>query len=165
MSIRIQKSKTAFNENNKDEVIARTTKEDLLESTRAHIKDVGGCITFFSRKMLIAAIEHDADKKMNIDEFFNAFKGGFKDRTWFDNHCLTNRHHLVSELGIPADVNLLDVLEYIADCVSAGVARNGKENVYCINLSPELLKRAFSNTVQLLLDNVEEAEGIDEDDV
>ena len=52
------------------------------------------------------------------------------------------------EDGIPADVNLIDVLDFIADCVMAGMARSG--SVYPLKLSPELLERAFQNTVELL---------------
>ena len=50
--------------------------------------------------------------------------------------------------GIPADVNLIDVLDFIADCVMAGMARSG--SVYPLQLPPELLARAFQNTVDLL---------------
>lgn len=49
---------------------------------------------------------------------------------------------------MPEDVNLLDVLEYISDCVMAGMARSG--SVYDLTMPPELLERAFKNTVELL---------------
>ena len=54
------------------------------------------------------------------------------------------------------DVNLLDVLEHIVDGVMAGLARSGTYRPS--EISPELLKRAFDNTVQLLLENVEVTE-------
>ena len=54
----------------------------------------------------------------------------------------------MQEDGIPADVNLIDVLDFIADCVMAGMGRSG--SVYALNLPPELLERAFQNTVELL---------------
>jgi hypothetical protein len=63
-----------------------------------------------------------------------------------------NRHHLQQEDGIPADVNLIDVLDFIADCVMAGMARSG--SVYPLTLPPELLERAFQNTVTLLKSEV-----------
>lgn len=50
--------------------------------------------------------------------------------------------------GVPKDVNLLDVLEYIADCVMAGMARSGE--VYALEMSPELLNEAFLNTIDIL---------------
>jgi hypothetical protein len=78
---------------------------------------------------------------------------GFKQTGWWDNHRKIHRHHLAQEDGIPADVNLLDVLEYIADCVMAGMARSG--SVYDLAMPPELLERAFKNTVELLKAEVE----------
>jgi hypothetical protein len=59
-----------------------------------------------------------------------------------------NRHHLTKKDGIPDDVNLIDVLDFISDCVVAGMARSGK--VYPLELPSELLQRAFDNTVSLL---------------
>jgi len=69
-----------------------------------------------------------------------------------DNHRRIHRHHLNYEDGVPKDVNLLDVLEYVADCVMAGMARSG--SVYEVKISDELLQRAFQNTVELLKKNV-----------
>ncbi len=50
--------------------------------------------------------------------------------------------------GVRDDVNLIDVLDFIADCVMAGMARSG--SVYPLKLSPELLETAFQNTVEML---------------
>ena len=65
-----------------------------------------------------------------------------------ERHQKLNRHHLTQDDGIPADVSLIDVLDFIADCVMAGMARSG--SVYPLVLPPELLERAFQNTVALL---------------
>jgi hypothetical protein len=54
--------------------------------------------------------------------------------------------------GVPKDVNLIDVLELIADCVMAGMARSG--SVYPFNVDTEVLKRAFDNTAELLKSQV-----------
>lgn len=40
------------------------------------------------------------------------------------------------------------MIEYISDCVMAGMARSG--SVYDLEMPPELLERAFKNTVELL---------------
>jgi hypothetical protein len=77
---------------------------------------------------------------------------GFKQTEWWDAHRKLNRHHLTQDDGIPADVNLIDVLDFIADCVMAGMARSG--SVYDLKLPPELLERAFQNTVTLLKSQV-----------
>ena len=78
---------------------------------------------------------------------------GFKQTEWWDKHRKINRHHLLQEDGVPQDVNLIDVLDMIADCVMAGMARSGE--VYPLNLDPDVLMRAFQNTVELLKQHVE----------
>lgn len=127
---------------------ANTPKETLLASSRAHIGDVVKAMAFFIGKLTEAAGEHDYDKLTDIDWFHKDFVTGFKQTEWWDNHRKIHRHHLAQEDGVPEDVNLLDVLEYIADCVMAGMARSG--SVYDLKMSPELLERAFKNTVELL---------------
>jgi hypothetical protein len=127
---------------------ANTSKEVLLNSSRQHIGDVVRAMAFFSGKLIEAAGEHDYDKLTGIDWFHDDFITGFKQTGWWDNHRKIHRHHLIQEDGIPDDVNLLDVLEFIADCVMAGMARSG--DVYELKLSDELLQRALKNTVELL---------------
>ena len=130
-----------------------TPKEVLLASSRTHIADVVKALAFFSGKLTEAAGEHDYDKLTAIDWFHEDFVTGFKQTGWWDNHRKIHRHHLGQEDGVPADVNLIDVLEYIADCVMAGMARSG--SVYDLAFTPELLEKAFKNTVELLKKNVE----------
>ena len=103
----------------------------------------------FSRTGFEAAADtHDPDKVDDISGFHADFVTGFKQTEWWDRHRKLNRHHLTMEDGVPEDVNLVDVLDFIADCVMAGMARSG--SVYPLSLSPELLERAFQNTVTLL---------------
>jgi hypothetical protein len=59
-----------------------------------------------------------------------------------------NRHHLLQDDGIPSNVNLVDVLDMIVDCVMAGMGRTG--TVYPLGIKPEVLMSAFQNTVELL---------------
>lgn len=138
---------------------ANTTKETLLESSRTHIGDVVKAMSFFIGKLTEAAGEHDYDKLTAIDWFHGDFVTGFKQTGWWDNHRQIHRHHLAQEDGVPKDVNLLDVLEYIADCVMAGMARSG--SVYDLEMPPELLERAFKNTVDLLKGEVVVSEAND----
>jgi hypothetical protein len=100
------------------------------------------------------AENHDHDKISDIEGFHRDFLTGFKETTWWDNHRKVNRHHLLEADGVPEDVNLIDVLDMIADCVMAGMARSG--SVYPINIEPDVLMRAFQNTVELLKRNIEE---------
>ena len=143
--IEIQKSKTA---DTRTCDFANTSKETLLASSRQHIGDIVKAIAFFQSKMTLAAGEHDYDKLTAIDHFHSDFVTGFKETGWWDNHRKIHRHHLGQQDGIPPDVNLLDVLEYIADCVMAGMARSG--SVYEIKLPSEVLQEAFRNTAELL---------------
>jgi hypothetical protein len=131
---------------------ANINKEELLNSSREHIGDVVKAIAFFQTQLTEAAGRHDWDKLTAIDWFHHDFVTGFKQTGWWDNHRRIHRHHLNIADGVPPDVNLLDVLEHIADCVMAGMARSG--SVYELKLSDELLQRAFQNTVELLKEQV-----------
>ena len=55
-----------------------------------------------------------------------------------------------------ADDGIESVLDYITDCVMAGMARSGE--VYDITLPDELLQRAFQNTARLLKSQVQVVE-------
>jgi len=143
--IEIQKSKTA---DTRTCNFADVTKNQLLDSSRQHIGDIVKALAFFQSKITEAAGEHDYDKLTTIDWFHADFVTGFKETGWWDNHRKIHRHHLDKADGIPESVNLLDVLEHIADCVMAGMGRSG--SVYELKLPDELLQKAFLNTVELL---------------
>jgi hypothetical protein len=127
---------------------AAVTKEQLLVSSKQHIRDVREAHQFFSRLIAQAMLDHDTDKLTDIDGFHADFVTGFARTAWWDRHRKLNRHHLEQPDGCPVDVNLIDVLDYIADCVMAGMARSG--SVYPLKLGPEILQRAFQNTIDLL---------------
>lgn len=148
--IEIQKSATA---DTRTCDFATTSKETLLSSSHQHIGDVRAALAFMGDKLAEASAVHDHDKISDIDGFHRDFVTGFKQTTWWDNHRKVNRHHLLQADGVPADVNLIDVLDMICDCVMAGMARSG--SVYPLDLPTEVLTRAFENTVELLKKNVE----------
>lgn len=127
---------------------ANVTKETLRTSSIQHIADVRRALDFFMARVCEAGQQHDPDKLTDLDSFHADFVTGFIQTGWWDRHRKLNRHHLTQDDGIPADVNLIDVLDFIADCVMAGMARSG--NVYALALPPALLERAFQNTVSLL---------------
>jgi hypothetical protein len=127
---------------------ANVSKATLLASSQQHIGDVGQALAFFGALITRQAVMHDTDKLTDIEGFHADFVTGFKQTGWWDRHRALNRHHLMQADGIPANVNLIDVLDFIADCVMAGMARSG--SVYPLALPPELLERAFQNTVELL---------------
>jgi len=147
--ITIKKSKTA---DTRTCDFANTSIETLLASSEQHIDDVRHGLDFFMGELVEKAEAHDSDKITGIDWFHRDFVTGFKRTGWWDNHRKINRHHLEQEDGVPEDVNLLDVLEYVADCVMAGMARSGSVRP-CV-LPNEVLQRALKNTVDLLANNV-----------
>lgn len=147
--IEIHKSKTA---DTRSCDFPQVTKEQLMESTKQHMADICQGMNFFMAQLHAAALRHDFDKLTEINHFHADFVTGFKKTGWWDNHRKLNRHHLLQEDGIPADVNLVDVLDMIVDCVMAGMGRTG--TVYPLDIKPETLMTAFQNTVELLKSRV-----------
>lgn len=143
--IKIKKSDTA---DTRTCDYATVSKETLLASSKQHIADVRKALDFFMARVCEAGQRHDPDKLTDIESFHADFVTGFKQTAWWDRHRKLNRHHLTEPDGIPADVNLIDVLDFVSDCVMAGMGRSG--SVYPLKLSPELLETAFQNTVALL---------------
>lgn len=128
------------------------SKEELLDASHRHISDVYSVLYFLILKLNNKGMEHDRDKIADIDQFHADFKEGFKTTTWWDAHRRNSRHHLNHEDGVPEDVDLLDVLEYIVDCVVAGKARSGE--VYPLQMSEDLLMKAFQNMVEKITNAV-----------
>jgi hypothetical protein len=128
--------------------VTTVSQQQLLDSSKRHIGDVQRALAFFASEVTEAGIRHDDDKITDIAGFYRDFVTKFERTDWWDAHRRLNRHHLGQADGIPADVNLIDVLDFIADCVMAGMARSG--SVYPLALPAELLERAFQNTVTML---------------
>lgn len=131
---------------------ASVSRDTLLASSHQHIADVREGLLFLGSMLAKSAENHDADKITDIDTFHRDFVTGFKQTEWWDRHRALNRHHINIPDGVRDDVNLIDVLDFIVDCVMAGMARSG--SVYPLELSPELLEKAFQNTVNLMKKNV-----------
>ena len=147
--ILIRKSETA---DTRSCDFANVSKDQLLNSSKQHIGDVRVGIRFFVNLLTAAGNVHDFDKIEDIDGFHRDFIGGLAQTTWWDNHRKVNRHHLLVADGVPEDVNLVDVIDMIVDCVMAGMARTG--TVYPLNVSDSVLRSAFDNTVELLKSSV-----------
>lgn len=143
--IRIGKSATA---DTRTCDFKNVTRETLAASSAQHIGDVRVALGFFAQLLHRAAAVHDTDKLTDLDGFHADFVTGFASTGWWDRHRSLNRHHLTLDDGIPSDVNLIDVLDYIADCVMAGMARSG--TLTPLVLPPGVLDAAFQNTVALL---------------
>lgn len=152
--LKIKQSKTADTRSAETKV----DKETLLASSHQHIGDVQLALHWMACQLGEIALRHDWTKIDGIDQFAEDFKRvqenkniDFKTLPWFKRHVTSERHH-VNDF-CPDDVNLFDLLERIADITMAGMARTGK--IYDDTLSPEILTKAYTNTVELLKKNIE----------
>lgn len=145
----INKSKTA---DTRTCDFSKVSKDQLLVSSQQHIGDISKGIAFFVEMLQWAGVTHDRDKITGLDHFHTDFITGFKETGWWDNHRKVTRHHLLAADGVPEDVNLVDVLEMIIDCVMAGMGRAGE--VYPLDIDPAVLMKAFHNTATLLKNQI-----------
>ena len=127
-------------------------RDTLLSSSKEHITHVAKAMRLFSDKLLEAAEKHDWTKIDYIDEFVRDAQTGktgkdFKNLEWHQKHVTLERHHLNDRC--PDDVNLIDVLERVADISMAALARSGK--IYDDTLPVEILQKAYKNTIELLI--------------
>ena len=135
------------------------TEPELYQATEDHIKHVQDGMKYFSDLLTDAGGNHDHLKIERFKEFFTALTtlepgDGVKSSEWYKKHITLERHHLNSHVA--DDVNLVDVFEYITDCVMAGLSRSG--SVYDITLPDSVLQKAFYNTIELLKKNVKVVE-------
>lgn len=141
---------------------------EFSNSNRDHVNDVSNMMNGIAEKIRMAGGNHDWSKMREpyrsifYRELCAMIEGkidSFIDGEWYPMHCKTERHHLNEYC--PDDVNLIDVLEMICDCVCAGMARSG--SVYPIEISSEILQRAVLNTVEMCMNAVEVEEGEQDD--
>jgi hypothetical protein len=136
---------------------------EFSDSNLGHVEDVSNMMSTLAQKLQEAGRNHDFTKRYEPErslfyrELCAKIEGkidSFVDGEWYPMHCRTERHHLNEYC--PEDVNLIDVLEMISDCVCAGMARSG--NVYPIEIPSDILQKAVKNTVQMCIDAVEVTE-------
>ena len=128
------------------------------QSNMSHRQDVCKMMLEIAGDIERAGRNHDLTKTENVTgslfyrEFCNTLEGkmNFEEGKWYKMHCETERHHLNKHC--PEDVNLVDVIEMICDCVCAGMARSG--SVYPVEISPEILEKAVKNTVEKCIASV-----------
>lgn len=95
-------------------------------------------------------VNEDAD--LFYHDLCETMKGNmiFEDGEWAKLHYSAERHHLLR--NVPDDVNLIDVIEMIADCVCAGMARSGE--VRPLEIDEKILTDAMNNTVNMIKDSI-----------
>lgn len=130
------------------------TFEQFQKANNSHRDDVASVMLKLSDMLEDAAYMHDRTKKSADKQFYKDFVSAINEGTdfvsgkWYQHHVKTERHHLLSRC--PEDVNLLDVIEMIVDCVCAGKTRNGE--IRGLEITPEILDRAMKNTVKMVDD-------------
>lgn len=128
------------------------TFEQFQEANDSHIEDVKTVMCYMSIMIAEKGIKHDWSKKSQEEMFYRDFLSTMNDGAdfvsgqWYQMHVNTERHHLLSRC--PEDVNLLDVIEMIVDCVCAGKTRSGE--VRDLEISTDILEKALKNTVKLV---------------
>lgn len=126
--------------------------EQFQEANDMHIQDVKNVMNELALNIMLAGDRHDGTKKFKERLFYENFLSTMNDGTdfvndeWYQLHIRKERHHLLSRC--PEDVDLIDVLEMIVDCVCAGMARSGE--VRPIEINTEILEKALTNTVDLV---------------
>ena len=131
-----------------------TTREQFHQANLNHIRDVRNVMTRLSIILDQQGKSHDWTKLKFEDEFWKDFQdsllnnGDFVNGTWYQRHVHTEKHHPTSYCH--DNIDLLDIIEMIVDCVCAGKARAGE--VRPMEINDEILKKAFTNTVELIDD-------------
>lgn len=128
------------------------TFKEFQEANNSHIADVANVMTALSVELENKGHRHDWTKKSEERMFYNDFieamagRMDFVSGNWYQLHVNEERHHLLTRC--PEDVNLLDVIEMVVDCVCAGKTRSGE--VRDMEISTDILEKAFQNTVKLV---------------
>lgn len=125
------------------------TFEQFQEANDSHKDDVRKVMRRFGVKLETRGVFHDHTKKSHEKLFYDNSLAevnegiDFVSNEWYQLHIAQERHHLLSRC--PEDVDLVDVLEMLVDCVCAGKARAGE--VRPIEIDDEILRKALANTV------------------
>lgn len=133
------------------------TFEEFQEANDMHREDVNQVMYELSQMIDKRGENHDCTKKsqekMFYDNFLSTMNNGtdFVNDEWYQLHIKAERHHLLSHC--PDDVNLIDVLEMISDCVCAGMARSGE--IRDLEIGIDILNRAVQNTAMMIKDMIE----------
>lgn len=126
------------------------TFEQFQEANDMHIRDVRLVLEELGEEIKSIGEMHDCTKKTQERMFYRDFLSTMNEGTnfvegeWYNLHVNAERHHLFSKC--PSDVDLLDVLEMIADCVCAGMARSGE--IRDLEIDSNILEKAVKNTVE-----------------
>ena len=126
------------------------TFEEFQKANRMHIEDVRNTMNELSQILKQKGEVHDRTKLSDEELFYSDFKDTLENGSnfilgdWYQLHITTEAHHPASYCH--KNIDLLDILEMIVDCVCAGKARTG--TIRNLEINDEILKLAFNNTVE-----------------
>lgn len=132
--------------------------EEFSEANRDHIRDVSRTMCELALDITRRGMLHDRTKidselePIFYNDLVEAMKHHmyFEDGEWAHTHYTMERHHLLKR--VPEDVNLIDVIEMIVDCVCAGMARSGE--VRPLEINEDILKEAVKNTTEMIKNSI-----------
>jgi len=108
-------------------------EEKNLDEVRLHQEAVKRLMNVIACEIRCRATYHDYTKLKHY-------------RLTFSEHMRMERHHLNMSQGIPDDVNVIDLVEFVCDCVSAAAQRDGALKFSYLQVSPEVLMPIINNT-------------------
>lgn len=131
--------------------------EQFHKANLSHVDDVRAIMIYLSRLLSTQGYKHDYTKFLYEREFYKNFLDtinngtDFCSNTWYQKHIEEEKHHPFSKCH--EDINLLDIIETIVDCVCAGKTRSGE--IRSLEFDDKILKLALENTIKFI-DNITE---------
>ena len=126
------------------------TFKEFQKANDMHREDVKNTMNEVAFLLMEKGKKHDWTKKDYEEMFYNNFLSTLNNGTsfiedeWYQLHIEKEKHHLFSKCH--DDVDLLDVIEMVVDCVCAGKARSGE--IRGLEINQEILDKALKNTVK-----------------
>ena len=126
------------------------TFKEFQKANDMHREDVKNTMNEVAFLLMEKGKKHDWTKKDYEEMFYNNFLSTLNNGTnfiedeWYQLHIEKEKHHLFSKCH--DNVDLLDVIEMVVDCVCAGKARSGE--IRGLEINQEILDKALKNTVK-----------------
>ena len=132
--------------------------EELTQIVKIHRLMVEGLMRIIAANIQHYGQQHDWTKTEYIEDFWKDVQErkenpDFKEREWFKIHTTKEKHHL--NMNVSDDATILDLLEFISDCIITAKSTGQEINYDLMKLSDSDLKLLYENTIQWL-DNITE---------
>ena len=128
------------------------TFDQVHKATKEHIQAVQQVMQSLGDMLEAQGFRHDWTKLEYEQEFYDNLMAtltdgtNFVSNTWYQKHINKEKHHPFDKCH--DDINLLDIIETIVDCVCAGKARSGE--IRPLEFDEEILNKAVANTVKMI---------------